>query len=56
METARGQVKNLCNVGHKGKDGKEADVVCDWCYLSIPLFNFIFNCRENCMSYVNGDK
>jgi hypothetical protein len=26
MATARRQVKNLCNVGHKGKDDKEADV------------------------------
>jgi hypothetical protein len=56
MATARRQVKNLCNVGHKGKDDKEADVVSDWCYSSIPLCYFIFNCCENCMYCVNGDK
>jgi hypothetical protein len=56
MATARKQVKNLCNVGRKGKDGKEVDVISDWCCSSIPLCYFIFNCRENCVYCINDDK
>jgi hypothetical protein len=29
MVIARRQVKNFGNIGDKGKDGKEVDVVCD---------------------------